>query len=54
MGKKCQFGVREVRFLGIVSNPDGIAMETDRTSTIEDWPTTESVQDVQVNVGFEN
>ena len=29
-------------------------MESDRISTIEDWPTPESVQDVQVLLGFAN
>jgi len=52
--EKCQFGVREVGFLGFVINSDGIGMESDRISTIEDWPTPESVRDVQVLLGFTN
>jgi hypothetical protein len=52
--EKCQFGVREVRFLGFVINSDGIGMESDCISTIEDWPTPESVRDVEVLVGFAN
>jgi len=52
--EKWQFGVREVSFLGFVINSDGIGMESDRISTIEDWPTLESVRDVQVLLGFRN
>jgi hypothetical protein len=37
--EKCQFGVLEVGFLGFVITPDGVGMESDRISTIEDWPT---------------
>jgi len=52
--EKCQFGVRDVSFLGFVINSDGIAMESDRISTIEDCPTPESVRNVQVLLGFTN
>ena len=52
--EKCQFGVRAVDFLGFVINSDGIGMQSDRISTIEHWPTPESLQDVQVLLGFAN
>jgi hypothetical protein len=50
--EKCQFGVPEVGFVGFVINLYGIGMESDRISTIEDWPTPESVRDVKVLLGF--
>jgi hypothetical protein len=49
-----RFGFSEVGILGFVISHDGIAMESDRISTIEDWPTPESVRDVQVLLGFTN
>jgi len=52
--KKFQFGVSEVGFLGFVITPDGVGMESDRISTIEDWPTPISVRHVQVLLGFTN
>ena len=52
--EKCQFGAREVGVLGFVINSDGIGMESDPISTIEDWPTPESVRDVQLLLGFTN
>jgi len=52
--EKCQFGVSEVGFLTFIINSDGLGMESDRISTIEDWPTPKSVRDVQVLFGFAN
>ena len=52
--EKCQFGVSEVGFLGFVIDSEGIGMESDRISTIEDWPTPKSIRDVQVLLGFTN
>jgi hypothetical protein len=34
--EKCKFSVKKVRFLGFVISPDGIEMEADRITTIED------------------
>jgi hypothetical protein len=37
--EKCQFGVSRVGFLRFVITPNGVGMESDRISTIDDWPT---------------
>jgi hypothetical protein len=50
----CEFGVSEVGFLGFVINSEGIGMESNRISKIEDWPMPKSVRDVQVLLGFAN
>jgi len=52
--EKCQFGVLEVGFLWFVISPEEVGMESDRISTIEDWPTPQSIRDVQVLLGFTN
>ena len=52
--EKCRFGVSQVGSLEFVISHDGIAMESDCISTIEDWPTPESIRDVQVLLGFTN
>jgi hypothetical protein len=49
--EKCGFGVLEVGFLGFATSGKGIAMESDRISKIEDWPTLESIRDIQVHLG---
>jgi hypothetical protein len=51
---KCEFGVSEVSFLRFLISADGVGMESDWISTIEDWPTPKSIRDVQVLLGFTN
>jgi hypothetical protein len=51
---KYQFGASEISFLGFVISSDGIGMESDHISTIEDWPTPTSIRDFQVLLGFTN
>jgi hypothetical protein len=43
---KCQFGVSEVRLLGFVFTPNGVGMQSDRISTIEDLAIPKSIGDV--------
>jgi len=52
--EKCQFRVSKIVFLGFVIDSEGIGMEWDRTSTIEDWPMLKSIRDVQVLLGLTN
>jgi len=52
--EKCQFGISVVGFLGFGIPPDGVGMESDRISTIENWPTPKSIRDVQVLLRFTN
>ena len=52
--EKCQLAAREVGPLGFVIISDRLSMESDRRSTIEDWPTPECVRVVQVRLGFTN
>ena len=52
--EKCEFHVRETRFLGFIISPDGIAMDPERIATIVDWPTPKSVHDIRVFLGFCN
>jgi hypothetical protein len=44
----------EVTFLGFITNLDGIALESNRISTIEDTLTAKSMCDVEVLLGFTN
>jgi hypothetical protein len=52
--EKCQFRASEISFLGFIISSDLIGMESDRISTIDDWPTPKSIRDVQVLLGFTN
>ena len=50
--EKCQFAVSQVGFLGSVINSEGVGMESNRISTIEDWLTPKLVRVIQVLLGF--
>ena len=52
--KKCHFHQDEVRFLGFVVFRDGIRMEEERIDAVKKWPEPQSVQDIQVFIGFAN
>jgi hypothetical protein len=52
--EKFHFGVTEGSLHGFVTSPDGIGMKSDRISTIDDWPTQESVRYVQMLLRFKN
>jgi hypothetical protein len=52
--EKCRFRVAEVGLLGHVITADAVGMDSDRISTIDDWPTPKSVGGVQVLLGFTN
>ena len=52
--KKCRFYQDEVRFLGYVVSLKGIRMEDERIEAVKQWPEPQSVQDIQVFLGFAN
>jgi hypothetical protein len=52
--EKGQFGATKIGFLGLIISSDGVGMESDRISTIDDWPTPKSIRDVQVLLSFIN
>jgi len=52
--EKWQFVTSEIGFLRFIIRSDGVGMESDRISTIEDWPTPKSIREVQVLLGFTN
>ena len=44
--EKCKWKVREVRFLEVVIEPEGIKMEEDKVKGVLDWLTPKCVKDV--------
>ena len=52
--KKCRFHQDEVWFLGYVVFLKGIRMEDERIEAVKQWPEPQSVQDIQVFLGFAN
>ncbi len=52
--KKCWFHEDEVWFLGVVVLAQGIRMEETRIKVVRDWPKPQSVNEIQVFLGFPN
>jgi len=52
--EKCKWNVREVGFLGVIIEPDGIKMEEEKVRGVLDWPTPKCVKDVQKFLGLVN
>ena len=52
--KKCKWKVREVGFLEVVIEEDGIRMEKVKVKTILEWPISKLVKDVQKFLGLAN
>ena len=52
--KKCAFTVQQVDFLGFIIFIKKIAMNSSWVSTIADWPTPKTYQEVQVFLNFAN
>jgi hypothetical protein len=51
---KCVFYQDRVDFLGFIIDREGISMDPDRVKAVQEWPTPESVHDIQVFLGFAN
>jgi len=52
--EKCKWKVREVEFLGIVIGPEEIKMEERKVKGVLEWPTPQSVKDIQKFLGLAN
>jgi len=52
--EKCKWKVREVEFLGVVIEPEGIKMEKGKVKGVLEWPTPKCVKEVQKFLGLAN
>ena len=52
--EKCKWKVREVGFLGIVMELEGIKMEKVKVKKVLDWPIPKEVKDIQKFLGLTN
>ena len=52
--KKCAFHVRQVKYLRYIISPQGLSMNLTWVITVQDWPTSHSVKDVQSFLSFCN
>jgi hypothetical protein len=52
--EKCEFHVKKVEFLGYIVSTEGISMNPEKVRAVLEWPTPESVKDVQSFLGLAN
>ena len=51
---KCKFGVKEVKYLGLIISTEGVKMDPEKLEAIENWETPRSAADIQAFLGFAN
>jgi hypothetical protein len=49
---KCEFSVKQVKYLGLIVSTDGIKMDPEKVEAILNWETPQSIKDVQAFLGF--
>jgi len=52
--EKCKFFQEEVEFLGFIVGKHGVSMDQAKVKTVMDWPTPQSLNDLQSFLGFAN
>ena len=52
--EKCKWKVREVEFLGVVIEPEGIKMEKEKVKGVLEWLTPKCIKDMQKYLGLAN
>jgi hypothetical protein len=52
--KKCEFHVKQVKYLGLVITTEGIKMDEEKVDAIRNWPQPRNLKDVQAFLGFCN
>lgn len=51
---KCEFGVKEVKYLGLIVSTEGLKMDPSKVRAIQEWRMPASVKEVQSFLGFAN
>ena len=51
---KCEFFVKEVKYLGLIITSEGIKMDQEKLSAVFDWSILENLKNIQSFLGFAN
>ena len=51
---KCEFFVKEVKYLSLIITPEGIKMDQEKLSAVFDWSIPEKLKDIQSFLSFAN
>ena len=52
--EKCEFEVNKTTFFGFVNSHDGIEMDSEKVSAVNNWEISKTIHDVQCFLGFAN
>jgi hypothetical protein len=52
--EKCEFHRQEVKYLGLITSPEGIKMDPEKIRAVQDWEPPSDLKDVRVFLGFAN
>jgi hypothetical protein len=49
---KCEFGVKQIEYLGYLISRDGVATDPEKVKAREEWPTPKSVRELKGFLGL--
>jgi hypothetical protein len=52
--EKCEFHCQEVKYLGLIISMEGIKMDPEKITTIQDWEALHNLKDIHAFLGFAN
>ena len=51
---KCEFFIKEIKYLGLIITPESIKMDQKKLSAVLDWSILQNLKDIQSFLGFAN
>jgi hypothetical protein len=52
--EKCEFHCQEVKYLGLIISTEGIKMDPEKITTVQDWEAPRNLKDIRAFLGFAN
>jgi hypothetical protein len=52
--EKCKFHHQEVKYLGLIISMEGITIDLEKITTVQDWEAPRNLNDVRIVLGFAN
>jgi hypothetical protein len=52
--ERCEFHCQEVKYLGLIISMEGIKMDPEKITTVQDWEAPRNLKDIRIFLGFAN